>query len=145
MYDELIYFIFPDPPTSTQTYAGDYEDVDDHIERTKQGAKELDICSGIFDTIRHIRHELMVFLEDKMWRFTGRGNPRPGYPGPASQMFPFLKGMKKIDAVYERPDGYILFFSADTYLVSDGNSLIGECYCGMIIIEYHLQVRFQDP
>ena len=115
----------PSETTTTQTYAGDYEDLDDHIERTNHGTKELDICSGIFDTIALIRNELFVFLEDKMWRFTGRGNSRPGYPKPASQMFSFLDRIQKLDAVYERPDGHISFFAGSTFLLSNGNSLIG--------------------
>ena len=111
--------------TTTQTYAGDYEDVDVHIKRTKHTDKAVDICSGIFDTIALIRNELFVFKEDKMWRFTGRGNSRPGYPKPTSQMFNFLKDTQEIDGVYERPDGHILFFTGNTFLVSNGNYLVG--------------------
>jgi len=115
----------PDADSTTQTYVGDYEDVDDHIKREKDKEKEKDICSGTFDTIGHIRSELFVFLGEQMWRFSGRGSLRPGYPAPASQMFGFPKGIENIDAVYERNhDGNILFFTGHSYWISDGNSFI---------------------
>ena len=121
-----IYIFLLGSDNSTQTYAGDYEDVDDHIRRTKNEGKEADICSQTFDTIGHIRSELFVFLGEKMWRFSRKGSLRPGYPGHVSQMFGFPKGFGKIDAVYERPDGNILFFTQDSFWISNGNSFIGQ-------------------
>ena len=60
-----------------------------------------------------------------MWRFSGRGSLRPGYPVPAAQMFGFPSSVERIDAVYERSDGNILFFSGDLFWISDGNYFIG--------------------
>ena len=60
-----------------------------------------------------------------MWRFSGRGSLRPGYPAPASQMFGFPRGLENIDAVYERTDGNIIFFTGDSFWISNGNSFIG--------------------
>ena len=110
---------------TTQTYAGDYEDLDDHLERTKDDEMDKDICSEMFDTIGHLRNELFVFLGSRMWRFSGRGSLQPGYPAPSTQMFHFPTVIKKIDAVYERPDGKILFFSDDNFWISTGNSFTG--------------------
>ena len=79
----------------------------------------------MFDSLGHIRNELFVFLGKTMWRFSRRGYLRPGYPAPAAQMFGFPSNIQKIDAVYERMDGNILFFTGNKYWISDGNSFIG--------------------
>jgi len=85
-----------------------------------------DICkTRMFDSLGHIRNELFVFLGKTMWRFSRRGYLRPGYPAPAAQMFGFPSNIQKIDAVYERMDGNILFFTGNKYWISDGNSFIG--------------------
>ena len=103
-----------DDDNSTNTHEGDHEAVD------------ADICkTGEFDSIGHIRSELFVFLWKTMWRFSGRGSLRPGYPAPAAQMFGFPSSVDRIDAVYERSDGNILFFSGDLFWISDGNYFIG--------------------
>ena len=103
-----------DNDNSTTTHEGDHEDVED------------DICStGAFDSIGHIRSELFVFLGKSMWRFSGLRSLRPGYPAPAAQMFGFPSSVERIDAVYERSDGNILFFSGDLFWTSDGNYFIG--------------------
>ncbi|XP_023320587.1 matrix metalloproteinase-2 isoform X2 [Eurytemora carolleeae] len=48
---------------STQTYEGDYENVDDHIRRNRP-QKEEDICaSAVFDSVSRIRNELFVFKD----------------------------------------------------------------------------------
>lgn len=47
-----------------------------------------------------------------MWRLTTRGHVRPGYPTKFRQMFHgFPDEVKNIDAVYERPDSNLVFFS----------------------------------
>ena len=58
--------------TTTRTYAGDVEDVDDHMRKRKK-QDDLDICTKRFDSMAVIRSELFVFLSMKMWRFSHRG------------------------------------------------------------------------
>ena len=53
-----------------------------------------------------------------MWRFNARAQLRPGYPAPFKQMFMGLpEHVRKVDAVYERPeDNHILFFTGKLLL-----------------------------
>ena len=68
------------PASTSRTYSGDDESVDDHIRKNKNRAVEddidegsEDICSGRFDAVAHIRNELFVFVKTKLWRFSHRG------------------------------------------------------------------------
>ena len=69
------------PGSTSRTYSGDDESVDDHIRKNKNrvvndddrdGGSE-DICSGRFDAMANIRNELFVFVKTKLWRFSHRG------------------------------------------------------------------------
>lgn len=78
--------------TSTATYVGDYEDLDSHVAR--RGGRDpgpADLCSGTLDSLALLRGELFAFVGRYMWRFSGRGHLRPGYPAPTAQMFNFPK------------------------------------------------------
>ena len=61
-----------------------------------------------------------------MWRFSDRGSLRPGYPASAAQMFGFPSSVERVDAGYERLDGNIIFFTGNSFWISDGNSFIGK-------------------
>ena len=114
----IIIFIFLFKTTTSRTYHGDYDTVDDHLRKNKvRGESEEceeegdDICSGSFDTIAHIRNELFVFVKTKLWRFSDRGllrwvktpvgrletetGYRRGYPAPGRQMFGFTRDIER--------------------------------------------------
>ena len=62
--------------TTTWSYVGDVEDVDDHVRKRKKQSEEkghLDICTQRIDTMAVIRSELFVFIGTQMWRFSQRG------------------------------------------------------------------------
>ena len=83
----------PVTETSTQTYIGDYEDLDSHIARKNKSrlGREEDLCAGQLDSLALLRGELFAFSGSLMWRFSSRGQLRHGYPAAFSQMFPFLR------------------------------------------------------
>ena len=60
-----------------------------------------------------------------MWRLSQRGHVEPGYPTHFRSLFRELPHhLKTIDAVYERPDGLIVFFSGAHFWVSDGDRIV---------------------
>jgi len=122
-------------PSSTQTYEGDYESVDDHLRRNREKMADkikMSLCSPdgrssrLFDTVARIRGELFVFKDLYMWRYSERGRLRQSYPAPFSQMFGFPEEIRRIDAVIELPeDGNLMFITGGDYWISDGNYLQG--------------------
>lgn len=61
--------------TVAPSYEGDYEEVDDHLKKSKGkiADDDIDICHQVFDSMAVIRNELFVFLQQKMWRYSYRG------------------------------------------------------------------------
>jgi len=97
----------------------------DYVNDEAENCKEEEICFlESFDSIAYLRSEIFVFRGTNMWRFSDRGALRPGYPAPAYQMFGFPETVEVIDAAYERPGGDLVFFTGDSYWVSDGNYFI---------------------
>ena len=56
-------------------------------------------------------------------------------------MMKFILSVDRIDAVYERSDGNILFFSGDLFWTSDGNYFIGNYDNALLKIIIYLQME----
>ena len=61
-----------------------------------------------------------MFSGCSVWRLAGRGALQSGYPAPFNTLFYLPPRLSRLDAVYERPDGRLVFFSGTEFWVSDG-------------------------
>lgn len=69
-----------------------------------------DFCQSSIDAVSIIRQDTFFFKGKYTWRFGVKGL-YPGYPASISRLFFGLPDdMEKVDAVYERLDGKIVFF-----------------------------------
>ena len=124
--------------TVTINYDGDYESVDDHRRKksnvTDEDQSPADICRGQFDAVSVLRSELFFFkgqvsvnttraidialkyklgvVSQYVWRLRQRPVIDHGYPVHIRHLFRELPPtLSKVDALYERPNGHIVFFS----------------------------------
>ena len=81
-----------------------------------------DKCDTDFDAVAVIRGEMWAFKSRHFWRIHHRAESR----GDPVELTAFWYGLpanvKKIDAVYERPDHRIVFFAGPYFYVLAGNS-----------------------
>ncbi|XP_055861397.1 matrix metalloproteinase-2-like isoform X2 [Biomphalaria glabrata] len=79
-----------------------------------------DPCKSHIDALTVIRTEIFIFIGKWFWRM----DSRKLIPNPV-EIHQFWYGLpkevEKIDAVFERPDSKIVFFSGDRYWVFNGN------------------------
>ena len=124
--------------TVTINYDGDYESVDDHRRKksnvTDEDQSPAHICRGQFDAVSVLRSELFFFkgqvsvnttraidialkyklgvVSQYVWRLRQRPVIDHGYPVHIRHLFRELPTtLSKVDALYERPNGHIVFFS----------------------------------
>uniref|UniRef100_A0A1Y1L9K3 Peptidase metallopeptidase domain-containing protein n=1 Tax=Photinus pyralis TaxID=7054 RepID=A0A1Y1L9K3_PHOPY len=83
-----------------------------------------DVCEGNIDAISAIREQLFVFKGEYFWRLRDKNQLEQGYPARIQQMFPLPESIRKIDAVYERPDSMIVLFSGSQFWVYDGHVFV---------------------
>ncbi|KAH9503874.1 Matrix metalloproteinase-14 [Bulinus truncatus] len=79
-----------------------------------------DPCRSHIDALTVIRTEIFLFIGKWFWRM----DSRKLIPNPVEIhqfWYGFPKELDKIDAVFERPDSKIVFFSGDRYWVFNGN------------------------
>ncbi|KAI9558628.1 Matrix metalloproteise-24 [Daphnia sinensis] len=118
------------PRTVTINYEGDYDTVDNHRKKLNvtngdQSSKIPDICQGHFDAVSVLRNELFFFKDQYVWRLGQRAVIDDAYPIHFRHLFRELpEALRKIDALYERPNGHIVFFSGPSYWVFDGDRMI---------------------
>ncbi|VEN59507.1 unnamed protein product, partial [Callosobruchus maculatus] len=118
--------------SSTVTYEGDCETVDDHKDHDdrhgvpKTNSPSLpNICDGKVDAMATLRGELFVFREQYIWRFKDKGRLLEGYPTTLKSMFPDIpNNVKNIDAAYQRPDGMTILFTGNVFWVYDGQHFV---------------------
>uniref|UniRef100_A0A147BPY1 Putative matrix metalloproteinase n=2 Tax=Ixodes ricinus TaxID=34613 RepID=A0A147BPY1_IXORI len=80
-----------------------------------------DPCLTGIDAISVIRREVFIFKGQYFWRINDNGL-NPNYPVEIGVFwYNFPKNLEKIDAVYERPDQNIAFFSGKKYWLFSGN------------------------
>uniref|UniRef100_A0A1S4M2M4 Matrix metalloproteinase, putative n=1 Tax=Ixodes scapularis TaxID=6945 RepID=A0A1S4M2M4_IXOSC len=80
-----------------------------------------DPCLTGIDAISVIRREVFIFKGQYFWRINDNGL-NPNYPVEIRVFwYNFPKNLEKIDAVYERPDQNIAFFSGKKYWLFNGN------------------------
>ncbi|CAN7988589.1 unnamed protein product [Ixodes pacificus] len=80
-----------------------------------------DPCLTSIDAISVIRREVFIFKGQYFWRINDNGL-NPNYPVEIRVFwYNFPKNLEKIDAVYERPDQNIAFFSGKKYWLFSGN------------------------
>nr|XP_023028791.1 matrix metalloproteinase-2-like [Leptinotarsa decemlineata] len=125
---------YPTKPTitSTFTYEGDFEFVEEHKNHdgrhntTNNIAPDIpDICDGRLDAVATLRDELFVFRGQYVWRYKEKRRLEKGYPVKLHDMFPKLpKSITKIDAAYQRPDGMIVIFTGNVFWVYDGSNFL---------------------
>uniref|UniRef100_A0A0B6Z285 Peptidase metallopeptidase domain-containing protein n=1 Tax=Arion vulgaris TaxID=1028688 RepID=A0A0B6Z285_9EUPU len=112
------------PNSSNPTYRPNTPD----IEPTKTFTNEADTnpadpCNSPIDAITVIRTEIFIFIGKWFWRLDSRKVITK--PVEIHQFWYGLpKHLSKIDAVFERPDNKIVFFSGDRYWVFNANHLI---------------------
>lgn len=97
------------------------------IPSTAAPSSAPDLCfSNLgFDAVGLLRGEIFIFKDEYVWRLNERYRIQPGYPILFREIFTALSpGVKKIDAIYERPDSAIIIFSGDQYWVFDGNDFV---------------------
>ncbi|XP_040575020.1 matrix metalloproteinase-2 isoform X1 [Lepeophtheirus salmonis] len=79
-------------------------------------------CNTSFDAISIIRSEIWAFKGKHFWRIHDVNHP-PEHPTEISSFWYTLpRGLKGIDALYERQDHRILMFVGDSYYVLKGNT-----------------------
>ncbi|XP_017552906.1 matrix metalloproteinase-25 [Pygocentrus nattereri] len=87
----------------------------------------LDRCQGGYDAIANIRGEVFFFRRQYFWRVHHSGSLMSFVPAVIHNFWIGIPPeIDKIDAVYERSDGHIVFFIGDQYWVfRDRTSLPG--------------------
>ncbi|XP_059173440.1 matrix metalloproteinase-2-like isoform X2 [Physella acuta] len=81
-----------------------------------------DPCKSHLDAITIFRNEIFIFIGKWFWRLDSRRMiPRP--IGIHQFWYNLPHSVEKIDAVFERPDGKLVFFSGDRYWVYNANHL----------------------
>ncbi|CAG5121963.1 unnamed protein product, partial [Candidula unifasciata] len=84
-----------------------------------------DPCSSPIDAITMVRTDIFLFIGKWFWRLDSRRVPAK--PSEIHQFwYGFPKHLEKIDAVFERPDHKIVFFSGDRYWVFNANHLYNQ-------------------
>jgi len=76
-----------------------------------------DTCKTTFDAVAGIRGELFFFKDHHFWRLTRHGHLMTRKPVPRDTFWQGLPKDSKVDAVYERPDGQVVFFSGRYFWV----------------------------
>ncbi|CAH1963238.1 unnamed protein product [Acanthoscelides obtectus] len=80
-----------------------------------------DTCDTSYDAVAVIRREVFIFKDAYFWRIDESGL-MPGYPAEIKRFWHGLPmNLTHVDAVYERPDGRIVFFIDDNYYVFYNN------------------------
>jgi hypothetical protein len=108
-------------------HARDDEELPEEDEEEKNEEQTPNRCKAKFDAAAVIRGELWVFDGDHFWRVPGGGRARGDRPpsGPVDLgafWYGLPRDVRRVDAVYERPDHRIVFFSGRSYYVLAGNS-----------------------
>ncbi len=80
-----------------------------------------DKCSTAFDAVAVIRSEMWAFKGRYFWRL-GRQGAHEDPVELSAFWYGLPRELERVDAVYERPDHKIIFFSGRNYYVLDGNS-----------------------
>ncbi|XP_076852328.1 matrix metallopeptidase 25a isoform X2 [Brachyhypopomus gauderio] len=85
---------------------------------THPDAAVLDRCQGGYDAIANIRGDIFFFRRQYFWRMHPSGSLISFMPALIHSFWTGLPpGTDRIDAVYERSDGHVVFFIGDQYWV----------------------------
>ncbi|XP_014212247.1 matrix metalloproteinase-2-like [Copidosoma floridanum] len=86
---------------------------------TRRKPQGCDLAS--YDAVSLLRGMIFVFAGPYLWMLSDTGKSTYDRPVEIDRYFRFNRSIERVDAVYERSDGDIVFFIGREYYVFDGN------------------------